>query len=84
MLSIKSGDIIKNKGKAIVKVSASVILLVIVVQLLWSRVYPSFMSLYKYPTMEYLQIMSFLSPNGLSILFIILGLISIAWIIWIG
>ncbi len=80
----RSGGIIRNKVKSIGKVIASVIILVVVVQFLWSPVYPSIVSLNKYPTLEYFQIMSVLSPNGLSIVFILLGLIAIAWIAWIS
>ncbi|MGE5832463.1 MAG: hypothetical protein ACM3X8_06040 [Methanomicrobiales archaeon] len=68
-----------RRNKRIIIIVALIVVLVAVFQLLWPRVYPWVVRRNPYPTQEYFQIMGFVSPNGLSILAVIIGLIFIAW-----
>ena len=71
-----------KRNKKIARLIAFILVLLAFFQLLWHYIYtsPVIANLNPYPTREYLQIIWFLSPNGLSIITIILGFISIAWI----
>jgi hypothetical protein len=62
---------------------ALVILLVACFLELWPPFYPAVVNLNPDPTVEYLQIMWILSPVGLSLLTIIIGVIAIAWVVYL-
>ncbi|MDD1661409.1 MAG: hypothetical protein LUQ49_02985 [Methanomicrobiales archaeon] len=70
------------RNRKIVKMVVVIILLVAFFQLLWSRIYTlsRVAALNPYPTDEYLRIMWIFSPNGLSTITLVLGLIFIAWV----
>ncbi|HMA04331.1 MAG TPA: hypothetical protein VKO45_00190 [Methanomicrobiales archaeon] len=68
-----------GRNKRITTIVALIVVLVAFFQMLWPRLYPWVVSRNPYPTHEYFQIMGFVSPNGLSILAVIIGLIFIAW-----
>lgn len=70
------------RNRKIVTLIAVIILLEAFFQLVWARIYtPSLLaSLNPYPTEEYLRIMWLFSPNGLSIITLVLGLAFIAWV----
>ena len=72
-----------KRNKKIVKLIALIIILVAFFQLLWPNIYnpSSIARLNPYPSQEYLQIMWLFSPNGLSTITIIAGLILIAWVV---
>ena len=70
----------KKRDRKIALLIASIIALVAVFQLVWPPFYPHLIALNKYPTQEYLQIMWFFSPIGLSVITIIIGIILIAWV----
>jgi divalent metal cation (Fe/Co/Zn/Cd) transporter len=72
---------VKRKSK-IGSLIAAIIILVALFQLLWPQIYPSIVALNPYPTQEYLQITWLFSPNGLSAITVIIGLILIAWVIF--
>ena len=71
----------ERKLKPIATVVAVMVILVVIFQLLWPRIYPWIVSRNPYPTQEYYQIIGLVSPNGLSAVTIVIGLIIIAWIL---
>jgi len=72
-----------KQARSIAKIVAGMVIILAIIQIIWPRVYPSIVRLNPYPTNEYLQIMWLLSPMGLSIVTIVLGLILIAWIAFV-
>jgi len=73
----------KKRDRNIALLIASIIALVAVFQLVWPPFYPSLVALNKYPTEEYLRIMWLFTPNGLSTITIIIGLILITWVMFV-
>jgi hypothetical protein len=71
-----------KRNRKIVTLIALIIILVAFFQSVWPRIYPSIVDLNPYPTREYLQITWLFSPNGLSAITVIIGLIIIAWVIF--
>ena len=69
-----------RKNRKIASLIAVMVVLVALFQFLWPHIYPWIVSRNPYPTREYYQIMGFVSPNGLSIITVVVGLIFIAWI----
>ena len=71
-----------SRKRKLATLIAVVIILVAIFQFLWPFVYDSpFMAqLNPYPTQEYLRIVGFFSPNGLSALTVIIGLIFLTWV----
>jgi hypothetical protein len=74
-----------NRNKKILKIIAFIIVLVAFFQLLWPKIFnpSSIAKLNPYPSEEYLQILGIFSPNGLSIITVIVGLVLIAWVAFI-
>jgi hypothetical protein len=71
----------KGEGKRKIGISVGVILVLLAIfQFAWPYMYPSLVSLNRYPTAEYFRIMWLLSPNGLSAITLITGCIYIAWV----
>jgi hypothetical protein len=67
------------------KMGTVIVLMLILVaffQLFWPLIYnsPSLAHLNPYPTQEYLQILGFISPNGLSAITVAIGFIALAWV----
>jgi hypothetical protein len=58
----------------------AIIVLLAIFQFVWPAMYPSLVSLNRYPTAEFFRIMWLLSPNGLSIITLIIGCVYIAWV----
>ncbi|MDD1665007.1 MAG: hypothetical protein LUQ32_06595 [Methanomicrobiales archaeon] len=71
-----------KRNKKIARLIAGILILLAFFQLLWPYIYnsPLITSLNPYPTQEYLQIMWLFSPNGLSTITILTGVIAIAWV----
>ncbi len=73
----------RKRDRKIGTLVAVMAVLVALFQLLWPPFYPAVISLNTYPTEEYLRIMWLLSPNGLSAITIIIGLVLIAWVVFV-
>ena len=73
---------VKRKHREIGTLIAVIFILVALIQLLWPPIYPSLVALNPYPTQEYLQITWLFSPNGLSAVTVLIGLIIIAWVVF--
>jgi hypothetical protein len=60
----------------------SIFILVAAFQLLWPFIYnsPFIAYLNPYPTQEYLQLLGIFSPNGLTAMTVIIGIIALAWV----
>ncbi|MDD1661618.1 MAG: hypothetical protein LUQ49_04045 [Methanomicrobiales archaeon] len=70
----------EGRSRKIGIAAGAIIVLVAVYQFVWPYFYPSLVNLNRYPTAEYFRIMWLLSPNGLSVITIILGCVFIAWV----
>jgi hypothetical protein len=71
----------KHEGKRKIGIAIGlIIVLVAIFQLLWPVFYLSLVSLNEDPTAEYLRIMWLLSPNGLSVITLLLGCVYVAWV----
>jgi len=81
-VEVKHGDGMVKRNRKIAKLIALIIVLVAIFQLFWPHMYPSIVNMNPYPTEEYLQIMSFLSPNGLTIITVILGFLFGVWVVF--
>ena len=70
-----------REGKRKMGIAIGVILvLVAFFQMIWPSVYPALLDLNQNPTAEYLRIMWLLSPNGLSVITLLLGCVYVAWV----
>jgi hypothetical protein len=72
-----------KRSRKIVKLIVVMVILVAIFQVSWPHMYPSVVNMNPYPTREYLQIVSVLGPNGLSIITVILGSLYGAWVAFI-
>jgi hypothetical protein len=70
--------------KKFLTIIAVVIILVAFFQVAWPSFYPAFIGMNQYPTVEYLQIMNVLSPNGLSLLTVVIGSLLLARAAFMG
>ncbi len=69
-----------KKLKTMAIVAALMVILVAVFQLPWPSIYSRIVRMNPYPTQEYFQIIGLLSPNSLSAITIVIGLVIIAWV----
>jgi hypothetical protein len=74
-------DSMAHRRKKFVTLILLMVVLVAFFQFIWHFFYdsPFIMGLNPYPTQEYLQILWLFSPDGLSILTLIFGVIALAW-----